>query len=269
MYICNNLYMSKFKLVNTFDNLFIVLSIFLISYAWINFYLHSLWLSFFLILIFTGSICVVLHFFLSKKNNKKILTNKTLKEIETNFFAFQLMSQKNQVLLIKSTLKDCKNILTFNNFLTYEKDNKKHLLTLDVLSPTTDDKLIKILSDFADADFDVLEIVNLKNETTIPLNILKEKTIKFIDKSSLYSNHFLPAQKYPNKTQINYSESKLKFNEILKNFLQRKKAKSYFLCGIILLFSSLIFPFSAYYVVMGSTLLFFSIMCIIYPKFKK
>ena len=47
----------------------------------------------------------------------------------------------------------------------------------------------------------------------------------------------------------------------MKNFIQPKKAKSYFCCGLLLIFSGFIIPMKTYYFVLGSLLLLFAIMC--------
>ena len=80
--------MSKFKIFNLFDKLFITVAIFLIAYAWINFYIRSLWITFVLSLIITFASVFVLYYFLNKKSSKVALSNKEKAEINKTFYIF-------------------------------------------------------------------------------------------------------------------------------------------------------------------------------------
>ena len=96
--------MSKFKVINLIDKLFITCATFLIIYAWINFYLRDLWTTFILSLIFTFAILFVFSYFLNKKQTRINLNKKQLEEINTQFYVFKLNSTNQKLNLLKEIL---------------------------------------------------------------------------------------------------------------------------------------------------------------------
>jgi len=63
---------------------------------------------------------------------------------------------------------------------------------------------------------------------------------------------------------------KQKFNikTLALNLFVPQKAKSYLFCGSILIFSSIILPYNYYYIIVGSMLLMFGIICKLLPKIR-
>ena len=96
--------MSKFYIINLLDKIFITSSIFLIIFAWINFYLRDLKISFILSLIFTFAVLFVFFYYLCKKNEKKHLTKLKIENVEKSYFAFKILSKFHQVELLNSML---------------------------------------------------------------------------------------------------------------------------------------------------------------------
>ena len=82
--------MSKYRIVNLIDKIFISVAIFLIIYAWINFYIRNLWTTFFLSLIFTFAVLFILFYFTEKKQNKLSLNKKNVDDMNKYFLAFLL-----------------------------------------------------------------------------------------------------------------------------------------------------------------------------------
>ena len=94
-------------------------------------------------------------------------------------------------------------------------------------------------------------------------------SILLITKEKLFIDYFSKYQIYPDESKINTSITKLKFKDILNGLFIPEKAKSYFFCGLILIFSSIILPYHLYYIIFGSLLLIFSIICKILPKIRQ
>lgn len=267
---CNHLYMSKFKIINLFDKLFISISIFLIIYAWINFYVRNLWTTFFLSLIFSAACVFVLYYFLNKKQEKVELGKKNTDEMNKSFLSFRLTPRKQKMELLYNLLSKEFNTKLDNGILTYIKDEKKHLVIVAThIERISENDLINLVDEFLDIDVDVIDIICNDVNPNINSKIFVDKKITFITKQKLYLDYFSKYQIFPDNSKIDTSITKLRFKDILNNMFIPQKAKSYFFCGLILIFSSIILPYHIYYIVFGSLLLIFSILCKILPKLKK
>ena len=267
---CNHLYMSKFKIINLFDKLFISISIFLIIYAWINFYVRNLWTTFFLSLIFSAACVFVLYYFLNKKQEKVELGKKNTDEMNKSFLVFRLTTRKQKMELLYNLLSKEFNTKLDNGILTYIKDEKKHLVIVAThIECISENDLINLVDEFLDIDVDVIDIICNDVNPNINSKIFVDKKIIFITKQKLYLDYFSKYQIFPDNSKIDTSITKLRFKDILNNMFIPQKAKSYFFCGLILIFSSIILPYHIYYIVFGSLLLIFSILCKILPKLKK
>ena len=267
---CNHLYMSKFKIINLFDKLFISISIFLIIYAWINFYVRNLWTTFFLSLIFSAACVFVLYYFLNKKQEKVELGKKNTDEMNKSFLVFRLTPRKQKMELLYNLLSKEFNTKLDNGILTYIKDEKKHLVIVAThIERISENDLINLVDEFLDIDVDVIDIICNDVNPNINSKIFIDKKIIFITKQKLYLDYFSKYQIFPDNSKIDTSITKLRFKDILNNMFIPQKAKSYFFCGLILIFSSIILPYHIYYIVFGSLLLIFSILCKILPKLKK
>ena len=267
---CNHLYMSKFKIINLFDKLFISISIFLIIYAWINFYVRNLWTTFFLSLIFSAACVFVLYYFLNKKQEKVELGKKNTDEMNKSFLVFRLTPRKQKMELLYNLLSKEFNTKLDNGILTYIKDEKKHLVIVAThIERISENDLINLIDEFLDIDVDVIDIICNDVNPNINSKIFVDKKITFITKQKLYLDYFSKYQIFPDNSKIDTSITKLRFKDILNNMFIPQKAKSYFFCGLILIFSSIILPYHIYYIVFGSLLLIFSILCKILPKLKK
>lgn len=267
---CNHLYMSKFKIINLFDKLFISISIFLIIYAWINFYVRNLWTTFFLSLIFSAACVFVLYYFLNKKQEKVELGKKNTDEMNKSFLSFRLTTRKQKMELLYNLLSKEFNTKLDNGILTYIKDEKKHLVIVAThIERISENDLINLVDEFLDIDVDVIDIICNDVNPNINSKIFVDKKIIFITKQKLYLDYFSKYQIFPDNSKIDTSITKLRFKDILNNMFIPQKAKSYFFCGLILIFSSIILPYHIYYIVFGSLLLIFSILCKILPKLKK
>ena len=261
--------MSKYKIVNLLDKLFVNICIFLIVFAWINFYLRDLWLSFILSLIFSFAIVFVLFYFINRKQTKNLNSIKYNEEMNKNFLAFKLMSQTKKLELIKEILSIDNICELKKNYISFEENNKKHICFISTNSNEFSfENLCEILTNFNTENFDQIDIIVANKKADLNTDIFKNKAINIIDKKQLYDNYFVKYQKFPNTENLKPNLNKLKWKDIAKNIFLPHKAKAYFFSGLILILSSLILPYHAYYIVIGSMLILFSIICKILPKFK-
>lgn len=262
--------MTRFWLVNLIDKIFVTVAVFLIIFAWINFYINNLWTTFLLSLIFSFAIVFLLYYFLGKKQEKVNFSKQEIDEMNKCFLAFRLMNRADQQNLIKKLLieeKRCNetDILIKNKKLFYKDELGNHLIIIATNTPKIDDnEFINLINEYYENKFDCYEIIC--NECyVLNKNILKDKKITFITQKDLYKR-LKASNLCPNTEFLNLSSTKFKFKDIAKSMFLPSKAKSYFLCGLILIFSSIILPFNFYYIIIGSMLMLFAIICKILPK---
>ena len=269
-HFCNHLYMSKFNIVNLFDKIFVSVSIFLIIYAWLNFYIRNLFSTFILSLIFSSAIIFVLYYFLNKKQERVKLNKKSTDEMNKSFLSFRLTPKKEKLDLLYQIFSREYETKLDNGILSYVKDDKKHIVLIAThIDRINENELINLVDEFVYIDFDVIDIICQDVSQNINSNIFIDKKIVFLTKEKLYTDYFSKYSIFPDDSKIDTSITKLKFRDILKNFFLPEKARSYFFCGLILIFSSIILPYHIYYILFGSTLLIFAIVCKLLPKIKK
>jgi len=252
--------MTKYKVINLIDKIFISVAIFLFIFAWINFYTRNLWLTFILSLVFTFACLFLLFYFVNKKTKKNTAHKNELLEIDKCYFGFRLMSLNNQLHLLSTALKN-QNTKIENEMLTYTENNKKIGIYIATEFETiTENIFFNIASKFRDSDIDEIQII-CYSFASFNAMLFKNKTFVFIDKTKLYKSLFLPNNVFPFFDDLNTIKKQIKLIDVLSKFFVPHKAKSYFICGLILIFSSIILPYHFYYIIFGSMFLLFSIIC--------
>ncbi|MFQ6752173.1 MAG: hypothetical protein ACLRFL_01225 [Clostridia bacterium] len=260
--------MSKFRIINLIDKLFISITTFLIIFAWINFYIRSLWTSFIFSLIFSASILFLLNYLINKKRTKTNQKKENIAKINDNFLYFFLTPYEEKLKLLHSILSIDYSSNLKHNMLTYTKDNQKHLLIVSKnFNKLTNSDTLELIQEYRDLDCEVIDIICSEFESNINTKIFKNKEINLINKTKLYNDFFEKYNTFPTSENIDKNVNKLTLKSILKNFFLPQKAKSYFFCGLLLIFSSLIIPYNAYYIIVGSMLLTFSLICKLRTKF--
>lgn len=261
--------MSKYRIVNLIDKIFISVAIFLIIYAWINFYIRNLWTTFFLSLIFTFAVLFILFYFTEKKQNKLSLNKKNVDDMNKYFLAFRLSTKTKKIELLEKILSKTTKTQVQNEKLYFFSKDKKNLAILSThIDKMTQSNLIELLDQNYEEDVDDFYIFCNEINPNVNTKIFTNKTIHLIDKQTLYKDYFLKYNIFPDDSNLAKGITKLKFIDILKGMFTPNKARSYFFCGLILIFSSIILPYHIYYLIFGSMLLLFSIICKILPKFK-
>lgn len=261
--------MQKFRLINFIDRLFVSCAIFLIIYAWINFYIRNLWTTFILSIIFSSAIVFIIYYIINKKQEKKQRKKENTKEINLNFFAFQLSTIEKKLHLLKTILSLKYDCSLKSGGILYTAENKRHfmLLALDE-NEINNNNISIILSKINTKDIDEIDIVCENFSTSLKTNIFINIQINLIDKTKLYFDYFEKSNIYPDTKNIDNSIVKVSFVDLIKNLFVPQKSKSYFLCGLVLIFSSIILPYFIYYLIIGTILLIFSVLCKIVPLFK-
>ena len=199
---------------------------------------------------------------------KKNLSKQRIFDIEEKFLAYKLLPKHDKLDFLKQLLSnDYENVNITNQTIYYEKFNVKYaLLDATHIEKLTNNDLINLLCELPFENIKEIQIVCNEKSNDLNLNILKDCTIKIINKTMLFESFFEHYKTFPNAEKINLKSPKLTLKEIAKNFFLPQKSKSYFFCGLILIFSSIILPCHIYYLVFGTALLIFSILCRILPK---
>ncbi|MBQ3502373.1 MAG: hypothetical protein IJA72_01790, partial [Clostridia bacterium] len=121
--------MSKFKLINILDTLFIIITLFLIVFAWVQFFLKNFILSLFISLLL--SLCIIL--FIRWLKSKKNLAYQTKQNHNTNFIKFKLAIQTlpnlQLIKLIKKLIPTKYSPKSLKGDITFTKNNIMHTFT--------------------------------------------------------------------------------------------------------------------------------------------
>lgn len=266
--ICNYFNMSKYKIVNLFDKVFVTVAVFLVVYAWINFFIRDLITTFFLSLIFSFAIVFLIFYIYNRKKEKSSNTKKYIKDVDEKFLAFRLMNKTNQLCFLNKILQIHFPSKILTDTIVFKKEEKTHLIIIATdIERINEFNLINLLQ--GRKKVEVIEIICNDFDTNLNTKILCDTEIVFTTKKKLYDEYFFKHSTYPDCSNLNTKINAINIKQILKNFIMPTKAKSYFLCGLILIFSSLILPFHTYYLTFGSILLILSIICKLQPHFKR
>ncbi len=190
---------------------------------------------------------------------KKNQNVKELETIEKTFTAFKLLNKNEQIEIIKKSLL-ADTIEIKDNLIESYNNGFKEAYLLCLYDENLDrEKVEKILSSIDFLKFDKIKIIT-KNKANCDLKFIINLDIEIIDKFKLYEIF------QSNNININYSflnvpKKKFDFKKLLKKLFQKEKAKSYFFCALILLFSSLVLPYHFYYLIFGTLLIVFSLVC--------
>lgn len=91
---------------------------------------------------------------------------------------------------------------------------------------------------------------------------------KLVSIKELFVSEIEKQNFYPNIEVETLSKEKMTLSKLKKHVFDRKRAKSYFFCGIILLFSSYFVPLRIYYLLFSGIMFISSLTCILTSKFK-
>jgi len=252
--------MSKFFIINLIDRLFVSVCVFLTIFAWINFYTRNLWVSFILGIIFSFACLFLLYYFINRKNEKKVKTKKQIEKMNLCFLSFRLMNNSEQLQFLISILK-LKDFEIKDGILLYEKEGKTYaMISATNLNVFTENDFLNIVQATKNLKADFVYIISQKFDN-FNTKILKNIEYNLLSKEKLFKDFFEKENIFPDTSELNTNVIKPKFIDLLSNMFIPSKAKSYFVCGLVLIFSSIILPYHTYYVVFGSMLLLFAIIC--------
>lgn len=249
------------KIAFFIDEIFKLIIFFFISLIFFRATNLSLGLSLLLSSIVTIILCVIFYIIRTKRLTKKQLSLTQLKEIDKLKDQFSYGSQieiRNYLKKLFNAEKNYKNELTIDNkdtIILYNFDNK----VLDC------EEIKKIYRE--NKNRKIHKIIILCNSYSLDCkNLIKNfQKIKYeiIDISELYVKYILPEHSMPNFAIETIPKEKFNFNTFKKYAFSRHKSKTYFLCGLVLLFSSYFVPLRIYYLIFSALMFISSLLCII------
>ena len=253
--------MRRTKLALIIDNLFLTISLFAISFVWIRRITKNAFLS--LIISISVSLIAFLLFL---------------------YFSTKRHSKQNSLFANKKFNDDCLKFLVYCDSKTYINFIEQLLSATHINSYVFKTELfcvyINLKHESTDKDFQkIINITNQIENKNLKIYLITKSTSKSFDEliaNSTFAFTPLPISIlekvmetknfYPINKENNQSTNKKKLISKYKNRisnLSRKEFKNLFFTGISLLFISLITPYSFLYLIIGSLLLFLSIISLI------
>lgn len=254
-------FLSNISLSKIIDFLFFNFVLFLFLFAWLRFVTKRLWVT----ILVVGVVMLLINLIrlIPKKEGKKSLLQKEKKKIEDITLSLLILNKNEQLKLFCDYLKDFLPQITKEKFLKLESNSKVLSLNFSSRFLSQEDALKSIYLAKKSHIFDLIILcINCNEKDKLFYENLKDIDVKVYTIDKIYSEIFVKLQKFPQKTFEVKSPKKLKFKEFLRVSLDRKKAKKYFLSGLIVFFCSLITRYNIFYIVTSSLLFFMSLMCL-------
>lgn len=255
--------MSRFKVVRIVDFLFKMFVIFLVSFAWIRFYVYDLTMTLLVSIPVTLALSYIMFVILNMRKNKKQISAKQLQQCEECFISFQLMTKSDQLNFLYELIpnefekKKEKQHIKYNS-----NDAKCALVPLTEFDIINDTQLLNCVKSFLSGYKKVIIICGNYTDSAKKMSkAFKNIQVILLNKQETYANLFLEYNKFPANDCITKNATKLTFKDILKLSISKEKTKGYFISGIFLIFASIIIPYSLYYIIFGSCLLVLSLVC--------
>ena len=251
----------KNKLAFLIDEIFKLIIIFFISLVFFKATSLPFWLCIFLSSLLTIFLCVILYFLKTKRYAKKQLKINEINEIYNLKEQFSYASDTEIQHYLKKLFNaelNYKKELTINNkstIISYNFDN--HILNTEdikhIYKQNKNRKINKVIILCNDYNDECKSFI--KNFQKIEYEI--------VDIEELYINYIKPQNNFPTFEVEKVAKEKFSFSKFKKYAFNKRKSKTYFLCGIILLFSSYLVPLKIYYLTFSALMFISSLLCFI------
>ena len=263
--------MKKFKLSQLLDTFIIFILIFAISFIWLRYLISEFFLSL-IASLFVTIFLILLRTYISNKKQAKL---KIKKDRETH-------------------INDCSNAMLFNTFeenCEFFINMLKHKYDIEIrnnylflknqqdeiaLFPMYDNK--KISQDNLLACLKSVKNINLtkiiivcceyeNNVCTIASNY-KTKT-HILNKIQTYNEILCVYKVFPEINNQNKVDEKITFSFLLRNAINKKKAKTYFWGGAFLLLASFVIRYNVYYIIFSTVMFCLCLFSVLSDKIYK
>lgn len=245
------------------DNLFLILGVFCLSFLWVRYYEHNVWLIVMFSSIATFVICSLVHLISSYKKRKNKIASDENKKISNLTSHFMFQTKLDTIKDFEKTLstrslsyKKIANFLIYNDVLIYPifykiKVDSDSLLSiiLELKSKKIVPKTLVICGQTFTAD-----AKNLCDKFT-------EYNISLFDSKATYQTFFKPINFEINAVSSSPKKKKRKekFWNLVCVAFNRQRFKGYFMSSIVLLIASYFMRYSLYYLITSSVLILFAL----------
>lgn len=242
-----------------FDFIFILLSIFFISFIWIRSFVHNNSL----IWVYSLSITAILGIILFSVLKKKITTyslskkeEKTKKEI-LNMLLFSQKSEINKYLI---KFFENENITKHNEFFTFNKEEKYIVFNNFEFDSLSLQNLLTLIKKAQKENCNRVYIFcnNYSKECVDFIKNLKNIKVKLVNFDTFYFSFIKKQNIYPAFSVCYEEKGKYKFKELLSIAFNKNKTKRYLLTGLIFLIGSIFLRYNIYYLVFTSLMFIFA-----------
>lgn len=234
------------------NNLFLIFCIFVLSFVWTNFYLHSNKNSLITSIILILAFCII-YYPIKNKYNKTQKSKTHSKESKENTKIQMLLGNDDYTI---NLIKECFNLTNIT-----QTSQNNHFLdivnNIDYFFVFNEKELSEntIVNIYKTKQFNNIYIFCLSS-----IDFPKEQSCKFeiINFEKIYTELSKNNIVYNNNIKITQKQ-KLKISDITKVIFNKSKSKNYFWFGIMLLFSSFFTPYFIYYISIGTILILISL----------
>lgn len=258
-----------FKLALYIDELVKLILIFFISIVFYRATQLSLSICLVLSSVTTVLLGILLFYFKLRKNAKVALKNEQLKKIESigaqfsNASALELRKYFAKLLATEPNSK--------GELITKSKNNQKTLYIPCFDKKVFDlDDLLSIYRTNKNRKIDEIIILcaNYNEEAAATTKNYKKIRYTLLSLKDIYLKLIEPTQIFPEIPIETATKDKMTLTKLKKYAFERKRSKSYFFCGIILLLSSYFVPLRIYYLIFSGLMFISSLLCIVLNKQK-
>ncbi len=250
--------MSKFKIVNIVDIIFISIAVLLIIFAWVQFFIKNLILSLIISAILATCTILLMRWLKSRKYNT--IQSKIIKNDNFNKFRLSILTIPISKIstMVKTLIPKEYNPHITKGDINFVKNDMSNTFTF-CFSNLSEDKLLELIKTKSTTNLTIF-CNTFDEKFTYITKAFKNRTINIITLEQLF-DIFNDNNIEIDTSNINLTNTKTTFKQMLKKSISRNKSKGYFISGLVLLFTSIIIPFRLYYVIFSSILFALSLIC--------
>ena len=231
------------------------------SFVWLNYYFRKFAHAFPIALIVSLTIEIIL-FVKWRKDTRQNNLNKSHNALIGNIkFALIHSTLSTNINYYANILKSKYCSQKYKDCIVAIVDNKKVCFVPTYHSNVSLDNVTDsiAIADMHNADKLVILTTNYPSQITDYISSLGGMEIEVYDIEKTYST-FLMGNTLPT-CKVYEKQNKVNVKKLFTVAFDKSKTKAYLASGLILMLSSLLVPFSLYYIISGSVLLIFALVC--------
>lgn len=239
------------------DTIFFTFLTFIVGFILLNYYIptpYSIVIPLFICIPFA----MLYYNKLKNKDCNKKLKGKEQKEKQTMIFNLNLLSLSQTLLLFEKALKNRNVFYEKKRNCLVIKEQKIALFFCFSFDPITKTEIVKIFNSPNRQDVSYIFSDNFSTEI---LSFINRFNGKIVAVDGIKTYNFLKSTNCLPKTDFSLSEEKKKAKFCFNAFFDAKKAKRFFTFGLIFLAMSFFVTLKIYYLICGTLMIIFAILC--------